>query len=86
MEATSRTALIKGDWVLIPPYNGPKIETQVNIELGNSGEFMLFNLKEDPSQQYNLATKKPDKLKSMITEFEQIRGKEYTSIEALELH
>lgn len=47
---------------------------------------MLFNLKEDPSQQYNLATKKPDKLKSMITEFEQIRGKEYTSIEALELH
>src|SRR5690606_11411347 len=24
LEATSRTALRKGDWVMIPPYNGPE--------------------------------------------------------------
>lgn len=85
IEATSRTALIKGDWVLIPPYSGPKTETKVNIELGNSENFMLFNLKEDPSQQVNLASKMPEKLNSMIIDFENLRGKGYKNIEALEL-
>lgn len=47
LEASSRTALRKGDWVMIPPYKGAAVQTQVNIELGNSREFQLYNLKED---------------------------------------
>ncbi len=85
IEATSRTALRKGDWALIPPYNGPAKNEMVNIELGNSTDFQLYNLSEDLGQQKNLATEKPDKLKEMINTFEQVRGKNFGNIEQLEL-
>ena len=85
LEATSRTAFRKGDWLMIPPYEGPEIDTQVEIELGNSRAFQLYNLKEDIGQQLNLADSRPDKLEAMITAFEQIRGEAYNKVEQLEL-
>lgn len=85
LEATSRTAFRSGDWVLIPPYKGPAVNKEVNIELGNSDEFQLFNLKDDIGQQHNLATTNPEKLKEMIAVFESIRGDDYKSIQQLEL-
>ena len=84
LEATSRTALRKGDWVMIPPYKGPAVQNQVNIELGNSSEFQLYNLKEDIGQQKNLAKENPVKLQEMISDFNRIRGKGQ-QIQALEL-
>jgi arylsulfatase A-like enzyme len=62
VEATSRTALRHGDWAMIPPYKGAKINKQVDIELGNDIEYQLFNLKDDPSQNNNLATSNLEKL------------------------
>jgi len=85
LEATSRTALRKGDWVMIPPYKGPAVQSQVNIELGNSSEFQLYNLKDDISQQNNLAKTNPEKLQEMIETFERIRGVGSQKIEQLEL-
>jgi len=85
LEASSRTALRKGDWVLIPPYNGPAIQTQVNIELGNSKEFQLYNLKEDIGQQNNRAKSEPEKLQEMKKTFETIRGAKLQEVEQLEL-
>jgi arylsulfatase A-like enzyme len=85
LEATSRTALRKGKWVMIPPYDGPALNEQVGIELGNSPEFQLFNLEEDLGQQNNLAKEKNDKLKEMIDYFEKIRGEQYADTEKLEL-
>ena len=41
IEASTRTAFRKGDWVMIPPYKGPEVSKNVNIELGNSLNFML---------------------------------------------
>jgi arylsulfatase A-like enzyme len=73
LEATGRTALRKGNWVLIPPYNGPAIAPNVNIELGNSPEYQLYNLREDPGEQHNLAERYPEKLEEMITSYEAIR-------------
>jgi len=74
LEATSRTALRKGDWVMIPPYKGPALQSQVNIELGNSSEFQLYNLKDDIGQQNNLAKTNPEKLQELILDFNGIRG------------
>ncbi len=74
LEAASRTAFRKGDWVLIPPYEGAAVNDQVNIEMGNSEDFQLYNLKEDPKQENNLAEKNPEILKSMLDEFISIRG------------
>ncbi len=86
VEATSRTAFRMGEWVMIPPYEGPAINKQVNIELGNDKVYQLYNLSDDPGQQVNLAERKPEKLEEMIRAFEEIRGKEYSTIQKLELH
>ena len=85
LEATSRTALRQGDWLMIPPYNGPAVNNQVNIELGNSKEFQLYNLNDDLGQQNNLAESNSEKLEEMKETFVAIRGKEYSKTQALEL-
>ncbi len=85
LEATSRTALRIGDWVMIPPYKGPAVNRSVNIELGNSDVFQLYNLEDDLGEQNNLADTHKEKLEEMIHRFEEIRGVDYTNTEALEL-
>jgi arylsulfatase A-like enzyme len=84
LEATTRTALRSGDWAMIPPYPGPAVQNQVNIELGNSMDYQLFNLKDDPSQQTNLATSNPEKLEEMKKIYAQLRGGN-EKVEQLEL-
>lgn len=83
IEATSRTAFIKGDWVMIPPYEGPKFLPTKGIETGTSDQFQLYNLKEDPFQTKNLAKNNPEKLAEMSKEFETKRGSEYGTIEQI---
>ena len=85
LEASSRTAFRQGDWALIPPYEGPELAEAVQIELGNSPVYQLYNLKEDIGQQINLAESQPDKLKEMINAFQAIRGNSNSGIEQLEL-
>jgi len=62
LEANSRTLFRQGDWVMIPPYPGVAINKQVNIELGNSDTYQLYNLKNDIGEQHNQARQEPDKL------------------------
>jgi arylsulfatase A-like enzyme len=83
LEATTRTAYRNGNWTMIPPYNGPAMNKNVNIEYGNSLEFQLYNLKNDPSQQNNLAKSQPEKLKEMLSNFVKIRGENFSNIENL---
>lgn len=85
LEATTRTAFRSGNWVMIPPYNGPAVSQQVNIELGNSREYALYNLAEDLGQQNNLADSNPDQLQQMIDAYEAIRGLNAPEHEPLEL-
>ncbi len=85
LEASSRTAFRKGDWLMIPPYNGPKVAAQVNIELGNSDGFQLYNLNADIAQQKNLAGDNPQKLEEMVKEYESIAGPVKSDVEQLEL-
>lgn len=85
LEATSRTALRKGDWIMIPPYKGPAVERNVAIELGNLTEYQLYNLKEDQGEQTNLAQSNPEKLAEMIQVFEAKRGANNRQIQQLEL-
>ncbi|MCG8309045.1 MAG: arylsulfatase [Cytophagales bacterium] len=85
LEATTRTALRKGDWILIPPYRGPALNKMVNIELGNSDEYQLYNLKDDIGEQNNLADSNKEKLEEMFDAFKRIRGNPYNDTEALEL-
>lgn len=85
LEATTRTFYRKGDFVLIPPYKGARLNKKVNIELGNSSDIALYNLKEDPSQKKNLAEEKPELVASLLKEFESKRGSDYKKTSQLEL-
>ncbi len=86
VEANSKTAFRKGDWVMIPPYKGDKINKDVNIELGNDTKYQLYNIREDQSQSNNLSGTHKDKLSEMISDFEAIRGKGYIgNVQKLEL-
>lgn len=80
IEAMSRTAYKKGDWVMIPPYKGPKVFKGKNIETANAGNYQLYNLKDDPNQQTNLAQKHPEKLEDMKDQFRKIRGNPNTKV------
>ena len=77
LEATSRTAYRQGDWVLIPPYPGPKMFLTKGIETGNGEEFQLYNLEKDASQQNNLAETMPEKRDEMMRAFKAIVGNSY---------
>ena len=85
LEAATRTAYRNGDWAMIPPYKGEAISSYTNIELGNSKDFKLYNLKDDPSQKNDLAKKEPEKLKEMISKFVKIRGSNFSNIKNLKL-
>ena len=85
IEANTKTAFRLGDWLMIPPYPGDAILEEVNIELGNSKEYQLYNLKNDIGQKINLAKSQPKFLSEMIKSFELIRGKDYKNVEKLEL-
>ncbi|TLX71932.1 arylsulfatase [Labilibacter sediminis] len=72
-----KTAFRKGDWVLIPSYEGPtRVPWGVDMNTGFSKETQLYNIKEDKAQQINLAGQMTEKIKEMIEEFESIRGKD----------
>jgi hypothetical protein len=71
IEATTRTAYRKENWSMIPPYDGPAVSKHVNIELGNSDEYLLYDLKEDIGQQDNLAGTNKAQLDILIEEFER---------------
>ena len=85
IEATSRTAFREGDWVMIPPYKGAAKNKLVNIELGNSKKYQLYNLKKDKGQQINLAESNPEKLQEILKTFENLRGKGYRRTQKIEL-
>lgn len=84
LEAYTKTALRAGDWVMIPPYPGPAVEKNVNIEMGNSPDYQLYNLKDDPGQKNNLAQSNPEKLEEMKKKYQEIRG-DNSKIEQVEL-
>ncbi len=85
LEAGGRTAIRKGIWVMIPPYAGPAVATHVNVELGNSDQYQLYNLMDDIGERNNMASAQPDKLNEMIDVFKKIRGVELSEPEPLEL-
>jgi len=74
LEASGKTFLRKGNWVMIPPNDGPKIVNKwVKNETANSRDFQLYDLTEDVGQLKNLALAYPEKLKEMIKTMKEIK-------------
>ena len=81
IEATGRTALRKGEWIMIPPYKGAAKIASVNIEIGNDNVYQLYNLTNDIGQATNVAEDNPEVLEQMISDYETIRGKMNINVE-----
>lgn len=85
IEATSRTALRSGNWLMIPPYKGSPMNKQVNIELGNSEKYQLYNLNEDLGQIENMAESNPQLLDSLTERYSELIGSYAKDMQELEL-
>ena len=67
-------SLTDGTWKYIEPGKGPAVSKNVNIELGNSPEAQLYNLKKDKGERDNCATKYPKHVKRLSDKLREIKG------------
>ncbi len=58
-------AIIKGEWKFIQATKGPAVNKLTNIELANSEEDQLYNLKTDIGEKNNLRLKQPEIIKQL---------------------
>lgn len=58
----ANTVVREGSWVFIPPYPGPRLFGDKNIESGNSDEPQLYDLGADIGQRQNVAAARPEKV------------------------
>lgn len=70
----AKTVLRQGDWVFIPPHQGPPVNTNVNIETGNCPVPQLYNLSGDIGQIENVASIYPDVAERMADRLREIRS------------
>ena len=75
VEHANGFALVQGNWKYIEPRNGPKLFKEVNIESGYDVQPQLYDLKNDPGEQHNLAEIFPEKVKELAAALEKIRTK-----------
>lgn len=69
VEVAGSLSVSDGEWKYIAPSNGAAYQKLTNIELGNSKEEQLYNLKQDIGEKKNLAAEHPEivaKLKAII--------------------
>lgn len=65
-------AVINRNWKYICPSNEAPIGAGTLIELGNTKEPQLYNLKNDPGEKHNLAAKYPLRIEQMEKKMRQI--------------
>ena len=70
--AQNNLSVTDGVWKYLRPGKGPEYNKQVNIELGNSQEPQLYDLRKDPMEKNNLAGKKPELVKKMVEQLDKI--------------
>ena len=74
VEYADALAVIEGDWKLIAPGKGPKMNTDTGTELGNAPEPQLYHLVDDPGEKQNVAAQHPRKVREMSALLDRIRA------------
>jgi arylsulfatase A-like enzyme len=73
VEHAGSLALVEGNWKLIEPGKGQKINRNTNTELGNDPEPQLYDLSADIGEKNNVAARYPDRVRTMMAELNRIR-------------
>ncbi|MFR9623297.1 MAG: sulfatase-like hydrolase/transferase, partial [Rikenellaceae bacterium] len=68
VEAMGRLAYRKGDYAMIPPFKGSE-RNETGNELGNSSQFALYNLTQDPAQMNEISTQQSELMEQLKGEF-----------------
>lgn len=79
LEAKKRLCYRKGDYVLIPPYKGKKID-KTGTEIGNLEDYALYNVRKDRHQDHDLSASRPRLFNQMKKEFHEIAGDWYSYV------
>jgi arylsulfatase A-like enzyme len=77
VEHAGSLALIEGDWKLIAPGKGPKMNVNTNTELGNDPQPQLYDLASDIGEKHNLAAEHPDRVREMTAKLDSIRAQRH---------
>ena len=77
IEGYKNLALRQGDWVMIPPSKGEKVQQTTGMEMGRSDVYQLYHLKDDIGQKVNEAEEHPERLGEMKKELEEISCREF---------
>lgn len=77
LEAKMRLCYRKGDYALIPPYQGKKRDKTGN-EIGNFDDYVLYNLHTDPGQKVDIKESAPEVFRKMKQEFHTLAGNYYS--------
>ncbi len=68
VEAMGRLAYRKGDYAMIPPFKGSE-RNETGNELGNSNQFALYNLTQDPTQMNEISAQEAELMAQLKGEF-----------------
>jgi arylsulfatase A-like enzyme len=74
VEQAGVLSLRQGNWKLILPGKGQRVNRDVNIELGNDPEVQLYDLSGDPGETKNVAGQHPDRVKELTARLAKIRA------------
>ena len=69
----AKTVYRKHDWVYIPPHDGPPVNPQTHIELGNSQDPQLYDLSQDIGQIRNVAAEQTEVVATMAARVDVIQ-------------
>ena len=75
VEHAGALGLIEGNWKLIPPSAGQKVNPNTNTEMGNDPSPQLYDLSKDIGEKNNVAAENPERVKQMTEHLARIRGK-----------
>ena len=70
----SKTVLRQGNWVYIPPHEGPELFGDKGIETGNDLKPQLYDMDADIGQRDNIADKNIQKVEDLDSLLEKIHG------------
>jgi arylsulfatase A-like enzyme len=73
VEQAGALALITPRWKLISPSEGPRVDRETNIELGNDPQPQLYDLTVDLAERRNVAAEHPDVVRDLTARLERIR-------------
>jgi hypothetical protein len=74
IEHANTLAYTEGDWKLIAPSNGQRVNPNTNTELGNDPQPQLYDLSKDLAEQNNLAAGHPAQVEAMTAALAKIRA------------